>query len=118
MRTALKLYDIYGIFTFLYSLAERFFTDTRKDAYSTETIRHIRHLYVSLQLSKNDSLRIRVKMRTALKLYDIYGIFTFLYSLAERFFTDTRKDAYSTETIRHIRHLYVSLQLSKTILYR
>ena len=117
MRTALKLYDIYGIFTFLYSLAKRFFTDTRKDAYSTETIRHIRHLYVSLQLSKNDSLRIRVKMRTALKLYDIYGIFTFLYSLAKRFFTDTRKDAYSTETIRHIRHLYVSLQLSKTILY-
>ena len=86
-------------------------------------------------------------MRTALKLYDIYGIFTFLYSLAKRFFTDMRKDAYSTETIRHIRiftflyslakrfftdkrkdaystetlrhirHLYVSLQLSKTILY-
>ena len=80
MRTALKLYDIYGIFTFLYSLAKRFFTDTRKDAY-------------------------------------IYGIFTFLYSLAERFFTDTRKDAYSTETLRHIRHLYVSLQLSRTILY-
>ena len=52
-------------------------------------------------------------MRTALKLYDIYGIFTFLYSLAKRFFTDTRKDAYSTETLRHIRHLYVSLQLSK-----
>ena len=56
-------------------------------------------------------------MRTALKLYDIYGIFTFLYSLAKRFFTDMRKDAYSTETLRHIRHLYVSLQLSKTILY-
>ena len=56
-------------------------------------------------------------MRTALKLYDIYGIFTFLYSLAKRFFTDTRKDAYSTETLRHIRHLYVSLQLSRTILY-
>ena len=56
-------------------------------------------------------------MRTALKLYDIYGIFTFLYSLEERFFTDTRKDAYSTATIRHILHLYVSLQLSKTILY-
>ena len=88
MRTALKLYDIYGIFTFLYSLAERFFTDTRKDAYSTETIRHIRHLYVSLQLSKNDSLQI------------------------------TRKDAYSTEILRHTPHLYVSLQLSKTILYR
>ena len=80
MRTALKLYDIYGIFTFRYSLAKRFFTDTRKDAY-------------------------------------IYGILTFLYSLAERFFTDTRKDAYSTEALRHIRHLYVSLQLSKTILY-
>ena len=56
-------------------------------------------------------------MRTALQLYDIYGIFTFLYSLAKRFFTDTRKDAYITETIQHIRHLYVSLQLSKTILY-
>ena len=68
-------------------------------------------------------------MRTALKFYDIYGIFTFLYSLvkrfftflyslakAERFFTDTRKDAYSTETLRHIRHLYAYLQLSKTIL--
>ena len=83
-------------------------------------------------------------MRTALKLYDIDGIFTFLYSLAKRFFTDTRKDVYSTETygifthlyslakqlfsdkrkdayrteiLRHIRHLYVSLQLSRTILY-
>ena len=66
---------------------------------------------------QNDSLRIRVKMRTALKLYDIYGIFTLLYSLAKRFFTDTRKDVYSTETVRHIRHLYVTLQLSKTILY-
>ena len=39
-------------------------------------------------------------MRTALKLYDIYGIFTFLYSLAKRFFTDTRKDAYSTASLR------------------
>ena len=56
-------------------------------------------------------------MRRALKLYDIYGIFTFLYSLEERFFTDTGKDAYSTATIRHILHLYVSLQLSRTILY-
>ena len=56
-------------------------------------------------------------MRTALKLYDIYGIFTFLYTLEERFFTDTRKDAYSTATIRHILHLYVSLHLSKTVLY-
>ena len=72
MRTALKFYDIHRIFTFLYTLAKRFFTDTRKDAY-------------------------------------IYGIFSFLYSLAERFFTDTRKDAFSTETLRHIRHLYVSL---------
>ena len=110
MRTALKLYDIYGIFTFLYSLAKRFFTDKRKDTYSTETIRHIRHLYVSLHLS-NDSLR-----DTRKDVY-IYGIFTFLYSLAERFFTDTRKDAYSTETLRHILHLNVSLQLSKMILY-
>ena len=82
-----------------------------------QVLRHIPHLYVSLQLSKTILSRIRVKMRTALKLYDIYGIFTFLYSLAERFFTDTRKEAYSTATIRHIRHLYVSLQLSKTILY-
>ena len=89
----------------------------RKDAYCTATIRHILHLYVSLQLSKTILSRISVKMRIALKLYDIYGIFTFLYSLVKRFFTDTRKDAYSTETIRHIRHLYVSLQLSKTILY-
>ena len=80
MRTAMKLYDIYVILTFLYSLAKRFFTDTRKDAY-------------------------------------IYGIVTFLYSLGERFFTDTRKDAYSTETLRLKRHLYVSLKLSKTILY-
>ena len=83
MRTALQLYDIYGIFTFLYSLAKRFFTDTRKDVYSNETLRHIRHLYVSLQLQQNDSLQINVKMRTALKFYDIYGILTFLYSLAK-----------------------------------
>ena len=81
MRIALKLYDIYGIFTFLYSLAKRFFTDMRKHAY-------------------------------------IYGIFAFLYSLAKRFFTDKRKDAHSTEILRHIRHLNVSLQLSKMILYR
>ena len=67
MCTAIKLYDIYGIFTLLYSF-------------------------------QNDSLQINVKMRTALKFYHIYGILTFLYSLAERFFTDTRKDAYSTET--------------------
>ena len=38
MRTELKLYDIYRIFTFVYSLAKRFFTDKRKDAYSTETV--------------------------------------------------------------------------------
>ena len=57
-------------------------------------------------------------MGTAMKLYDIYGIFMFLYSLAKRFFTDTRKDVYSTETLRHIRHLYAYLQLSKRILYR
>ena len=49
-------------------------------------------------------------MGTALKLNEKYGIFTFLYILAKRFCTDTRKDAYSTETIQHIRHLYVSLQ--------
>ena len=47
-------------------------------------------------------------MRTALKLYRMYGIFTFLYSLEKRFFTDTRKDVYSNETLRHIRHLYAS----------
>ena len=56
-------------------------------------------------------------MCTALKPYDIYGIFTLIYSLAKGFFTDKRKDAYSTEILRHIRHLYVSLQLNKTILY-
>ena len=142
MRTALKLYGVYGILTFFYSLAN----DSSRIR-STETIRHKRHLYISLLLNKmilyvyaerwvqqwnfrtytaslrffaasqNDSLRIRVKMSTALKLYDIYGIFTLLYSLAKRFFTDKRKDAYSTETLRYIRHLNVFLQLSKTILY-
>ena len=56
-------------------------------------------------------------MRTALKLYDLNDIFTPLYILAKRLFSDKRKDAYSTEILRHTPHLYVSLQLSKTILY-
>ena len=56
-------------------------------------------------------------MCTAMKLYEIYIIFTLPYSLAKRLFTDKRKDAYSTEILRHIRHLNVSLQLSKMISY-
>ena len=110
MRTALKLYDIYGIFTFLYSLAKRFFTDTRKDAYSTETLRHIRHLYVSLQ---RKTILYSTETETLRHIRHLYVSL----QLSKTILTDTRKDAYSTETLRHIRHLYVSLQLSKTILY-